>query len=149
MSEGIKIARQPEWDALYAFDAENNVLPARTIAEKIAERHGLQLWYSLVDEISHAIEDAMELGIKRGPLIPPLTGWPGETLNHHGGREKMNLTAKQQRVCDLVVRGLSNKEIAEAVGISARTVESHRLVIFNKTGVRNAVELTRKMLGAS
>lgn len=58
------------------------------------------------------------------------------------------LTAKQQRVCDLVCRGFSNKEIAETVGISVRTVESHRDVIFHKTGVRNAVELTRKMLGA-
>lgn len=59
------------------------------------------------------------------------------------------LTRKQQRVCDLVCRGFSNKEIAEAIGISARTVESHREIIFTKSGVRNAVELTRKMLGAS
>ncbi len=59
------------------------------------------------------------------------------------------LTAKQQRVCDLMVLGKSNKEIADAIGISARTVESHREIIFIKAGVRNAVELTRKMLGAS
>lgn len=60
-----------------------------------------------------------------------------------------DLTAKQQQVCDLVVRGFSNKEIAEAVGISVRTVESHRDIVFNKTGVRNAVELTRKILGVA
>lgn len=58
------------------------------------------------------------------------------------------LTTKQRRVCDLVIQGLSNKEIAEQIGISARTVESHREIIFEKAGVRNAVELTRKMLGA-
>lgn len=56
-------------------------------------------------------------------------------------------TIQQQRVCDLVCRGFSNKEIAEAVGIGVRTVESHRDTIFRKAKVRNAVELTRKMLG--
>jgi len=64
-------------------------------------------------------------------------------------RTEPPLTHKQQRVCDLIVQGWSNKEIADAVGISVRTVESHRDAIFTKTGVRNAVELTRKMLGAS
>lgn len=58
------------------------------------------------------------------------------------------LTTKQRRICDLLIQGLSNKEIAEQVGIGVRTVESHRDIVFRKAGVRNAVELTRKMLGA-
>ncbi len=60
-----------------------------------------------------------------------------------------DLTAKQQKVCDLIVQGWSNKQIAESLGISRRTVESHREIIFNKTGTRNAVDLVRKILGAS
>lgn len=60
-----------------------------------------------------------------------------------------DLTAKQQRVADLMCQGKSNKEIADAIGISVRTVESHREVILRKAGVRNAVELVRKTLGAS
>jgi DNA-binding NarL/FixJ family response regulator len=59
------------------------------------------------------------------------------------------LSAKQQKVCDLMVRGLSNKEIAQTIGISVRTVETHRGAILEKTGVRNVVELTRKMLGVA
>jgi hypothetical protein len=39
----------------------------------------------------------------------------------------------------------SNKEIGDSLGISSRTVESHRAAIFDKTGARNAVELVRKM----
>lgn len=66
-----KIAHQPEYDAINAFDAENNVLPTRKLAELIAQQHGLGLWHSLIDEISHAIEDARELGERRGRLIPP------------------------------------------------------------------------------
>jgi DNA-binding NarL/FixJ family response regulator len=55
------------------------------------------------------------------------------------------LTAKQQGVCDLVVLGWSNKEIATKLGIDYRTVETHRAAIFRKMGVRNAVELVRKL----
>jgi DNA-binding NarL/FixJ family response regulator len=58
------------------------------------------------------------------------------------------LTPKQRQVRDLVVLGWSNKEIAAKLGIDHRTVETHRANVFEKMGVRNAVELTRKMLGA-
>lgn len=59
-----------------------------------------------------------------------------------------SLTPKQQAVCDLVARGWMNKEIAQKLGISSRTVEDHRDTIYKKLGVRNAVELVRKVLGA-
>jgi len=58
------------------------------------------------------------------------------------------LTSKQQQVCDLVARGFSNKEIARKLGIGVRTIEGHRKCIYDKMGVRNAVELVRKLLGA-
>jgi len=71
MSKGIKITPQPEYDALNAFDAENNVEPARTIAERIAEKYEIRWASRLVDDIACAIEDARDLGVRRGPLIPP------------------------------------------------------------------------------
>jgi len=58
------------------------------------------------------------------------------------------MTVKQQLICDLLTFGKSTKEIAVEVGLSPRTVEDHRGEIFRKLGVRNSVELTRKMLGA-
>ena len=58
-----------------------------------------------------------------------------------------SLTIKQQNVCSLVALGKTNREIADQLGISERTVESHKLAIYGKLGVRNAVELTRKVLG--
>lgn len=74
MSEGFKIHPQPEYDALNAFDAENHVEPTRVIAERIVEGYGLipLVAQSMVDEISGAIEDARDLGVRRGPLIPPV-----------------------------------------------------------------------------
>lgn len=59
---------------------------------------------------------------------------------------KRALTQKQQGVCDLIELGLSNKEISTRLGISHRTVEAHRVEIFRKYGVRNAVQLVRVLL---
>lgn len=59
---------------------------------------------------------------------------------------KRALTEKQKGVCDLIALGLSGKEISTRLGISPRTVEAHRVEIFRRMGVRNAVELVRKLL---
>lgn len=57
-----------------------------------------------------------------------------------------SLTEKQKGVRDLLAVGLSNKEISVRLGISPRTVEAHRVEVFKKMGVRNAVELVRLLL---
>jgi len=60
---------------------------------------------------------------------------------------EFHFTPRETEVADMISHGLSNKEIAESAGISHRTVENHRSQIFRKAHVRNAVELTRLMLG--
>ena len=52
--------------ALSKFDDENNVEPTRRIAERIALKYGAGPTHSLVDDIHHAIEDAYNLGARRG-----------------------------------------------------------------------------------
>jgi hypothetical protein len=73
-----KIQHQPEYDALNAFDAAHNVEPFRTIAERLALKYGAGPAHSMVDDIAHALEDAHELGVKRGPLIPKRSFVPGQ-----------------------------------------------------------------------
>jgi DNA-binding NarL/FixJ family response regulator len=58
------------------------------------------------------------------------------------------LTERERDVLTRVARGLSNKEIAADLGISVRTVESHRDSLMRKTGLRNAAALTRFALEA-
>ena len=48
---------------------------------------------------------------------------------------------------DLMVRGLMNKQIAATLGIAMRTVEVHRARIFEKMGVKSAVELAQLLSG--
>lgn len=59
------------------------------------------------------------------------------------------LTDREREVCDLLTQGKTNKEIANQLQISHRTVEWHRASIFAKKGVRNAVELVRSVFGGS
>ena len=53
------------------------------------------------------------------------------------------LTEREREVLVRIARGLSNKEIAADLGISARTVESHRDSLMRKTGQKNVAALTR------
>lgn len=51
------------------------------------------------------------------------------------------LTLREQHILRLALAGQSNKEIAQAFGISPRTVETHRANIVPKLGVANLLEL--------
>lgn len=55
------------------------------------------------------------------------------------------LSQRERQVMDLVLDGKMNKVIADELGISMRTVEVHRANLFEKMGVRTAVELARVM----
>ena len=57
------------------------------------------------------------------------------------GERLAGLTEREQEVMRCVVDGLANKEMADTLGISVRTVEVHRARIVEKMGVRSAVEL--------
>ncbi|MCY1168668.1 MULTISPECIES: response regulator transcription factor [Polaromonas] len=51
------------------------------------------------------------------------------------------LTDRERDVMRLVVGGLPNKLVADQLDISVRTVEVHRARVFDKMGVKSAVEL--------
>lgn len=51
------------------------------------------------------------------------------------------LTVREREVMELILGGKLNKVIADQLNIAIRTVEVHRARIFEKMGVRSAVEL--------
>ena len=59
------------------------------------------------------------------------------------------LSARQRAVLDRVLEGKPNRQIAEELAISLKTVEFHRARIMQKFGVRTAAELFRRCLGSS
>jgi FixJ family two-component response regulator len=55
------------------------------------------------------------------------------------------LSAREREVMELLVQGLHNRRIAEALGISHRTVEVHKARVMDKLGVDSVVELVRRV----
>ena len=53
-----------------------------------------------------------------------------------------NITEREREVLALIAREYSNKEIAEALFISVRTVDAHRRNLLEKTGAKNTAGLT-------
>ncbi|MGB7422769.1 MAG: response regulator [Comamonas sp.] len=53
------------------------------------------------------------------------------------------LSPREREVLGLIVDGLSNKEIGRALGLSPRTVESHRAHVFDKLQVESLAQLVR------
>jgi predicted ATPase/DNA-binding CsgD family transcriptional regulator len=66
----------------------------------------------------------------RGPRSRPSAGWA-------------SLTPTEQKVVELVVKGLSNAEIGEGLFVSIATVKTHLNHIFAKLGVSNRRQLAR------
>lgn len=59
-----------------------------------------------------------------------------------------NLSVREQEVLGMLAKGLTTKQIADALSLSPRTVESHRAAIAAKAGTSSAAELTRYWLEA-
>jgi two-component system response regulator DctR len=51
------------------------------------------------------------------------------------------LTEREREILQRVIAGLANKQIADELTISVRTVEVHRARVFDKMAVKSAVEL--------
>jgi DNA-binding NarL/FixJ family response regulator len=54
---------------------------------------------------------------------------------------EVELTPTETKVLQYVARGMSNREIAEVMGVSQRTIESHVSNMLSKTGLHNRTEL--------
>jgi FixJ family two-component response regulator len=53
------------------------------------------------------------------------------------------LTPRERQVCDLLARGLLNKQIADEIGASERTIKIHRARTVQKLGIGSITDLVR------
>jgi DNA-binding NarL/FixJ family response regulator len=79
--------------------------------------------------------------VSRGEQIVP----PGveQLLASGDGHPASALTARELQVMEMLSRGMTNREIAEHLDISIKTVDTHRGHVLKKLGLRNNSELTR------
>jgi DNA-binding NarL/FixJ family response regulator len=64
---------------------------------------------------------------------------PGTDLNA--------LTKRELEIASMVAEGLSNREIAEKLFISKRTVDAHVSHVYGKLEISSRVQLARLLLG--
>lgn len=93
-------------------------------------------------ELLEAIERVHEGGLHfpagmTDALLAPASGTAA------GGEGAAALTAREQEVLALIAEGLTNKAIAAKLGISVRTVETHRENLSHKLNILTVAGLTK------
>lgn len=63
-----------------------------------------------------------------------------------GGTDVYGLSKREKQILGLVINGKHNKEIADVLEKSIRTIETHRFNIMKKLGVNNAVDMINKAI---
>ena len=92
--------------------------------------------------------------VRRGESFfsPAVAGRLGAVLRGEPGEPRspalVQLSARERQVLVGVAQGRTNREIALELGISHRTVETHRESLMRKLGVRTVAGLTRLALEA-
>lgn len=68
-----------------------------------------------------------------------------EMTNHQMNKQLQltDLSKRELQVLILVAQGKSNKEIAGEIFVSPKTVDTHKMRILDKLGLKNTVELTK------
>lgn len=104
---------------------------------------GYLLKRSTSAEILHAIEDVHHGG---APMSSYIARKVVQSFRRQGPSEKPaeNLTKRETDVLEYVSRGYANKEIADALGLSAETVRGYLKTIYSKLHVRSRTEAAMK-----
>jgi two-component system response regulator NreC len=145
--DGIAVARElrrrtPEARILILTIQNSELLVSRALA---AGASGFALKSDEPDEILRGIE-AVASG--RRYVSAAFGARAAELVAHVEDVGESNdplasLSRREREVCDLVLRGLSNQAVAEALCISIKTVETHRARINQKLGVHSTGQLIR------
>jgi two-component system response regulator FixJ len=104
-----------------------------------------------VAAIKLGADDFIEKPFDEARLLESIHKAAGKAHRRHGESGRLeelrarhaSLSARQRQVMELAATGMLNKEIAQRLGISPRTVEIHRAWMMNRMGANNLAELVR------
>lgn len=100
---------------------------------------GYVLKHSAPEELVTAVREALA---GRTYITPRIAGEVLQAMR--GGAPAARLTSRQAEVLQLLAEGRSAKEVAAALDLSPRTVESHKYAIMETLGVKTSAELIRE-----
>ncbi len=102
--------------------------------------------YVLKDNAFEDLLYAIRAVASGGKFISPLIS--DKVLNIYMARESKSdlLTARESIILRLIASGLTNRQIADKLSISVKTVDTHRTKIMQKLNARKAADLVRYAL---
>jgi DNA-binding CsgD family transcriptional regulator/tetratricopeptide (TPR) repeat protein len=108
---------------------------------------GLAVEEAYAREVGGNVKDAVDAFRKMGAdaEVARLTATADSRATRRRGEN--NLTAREREIAALIARDMSNRQIAESLVISERTVETHIASIFGKLGISNRRELAAFLRG--
>src|SRR5690606_17522897 len=95
------------------------------------------------DELVKAIITVHEGGRYFSPEVANILA---DAVSRNTAPVPPEVSPREKEVLDLVAHGLSTKQVADKLGISTRTVETHRINMLKKLKVSNTAELIRKAI---
>jgi DNA-binding NarL/FixJ family response regulator len=99
------------------------------------------------DERNAKVEDpqqmiaAIRALIRKEQTVPLSAEQPSASVDDDGPAKV--LTSREQQVMELLAKGNTNREIAQLLEVSIKTVDTHRGHVMKKLKIRNNSELTR------
>ena len=99
-----------------------------------------------VDFIEKPFGDRDMLGLIEQCLTAELAGRLKRRLEADTARRLDHLTQREREVLDLIILGKLNKQIADVLGISIKTVEVHRARVMEKMGAHSLAELVQHVI---
>ncbi|MCR9248641.1 MAG: response regulator transcription factor [bacterium] len=94
---------------------------------------------SAFEELEHAIDVVAKGGTHLGNVIE------GDFIGRVDGAsvDPVTLTKKEREVLQLVAEGKSTKEIAKALFVTVKTIETHRYRLMKRLGIHSIAQLTK------
>jgi len=104
--------------------------------------------YVLKQSAGEDLIDAIRQVLAGQKYVTPLIAseWVQNLAEQVDRKQKLTLTPRQREVLQLVIEGCTMKEIANRLGISTRTAESHKYEIMDGFGVDSTAELVQYAL---
>jgi FixJ family two-component response regulator len=97
----------------------------------------------VIDVLTKPVEDERLLQAVALALAQSAARWRARLERIAACQRFEQLTPRERQVCDLVTTGLLNKQIANELGTTEKTVKVHRARVMNKLEVGSVAELVR------
>jgi DNA-binding NarL/FixJ family response regulator len=99
------------------------------------------LGYLLKGDSGEKLMEALH-SLSRHKAYNGLTSTRGGPQRSQSTGARMRLTARERQIVKLVAEGNTNNAIANLLGISIKTVQTHRLTAMRKVGAKSSADLT-------